>query len=274
MTIAEAGASDKPDTVKQIPKALRLSRTLILCPPGLIENWKDEFRTWQPRDTVNVGKIYEIASIEMPTAKRRLEMRLDTISNWCDTGGVLILGYQMFRNITNNTAVRGKDPPMTEEQHQQVTEQLLSGPNIIVADEAHTLKNTKSGIGVAAKRFKSTSRIALTGSPLANNLQDYYAMIDWVAPEYLGEALEFKAYYQEPIENGTYMDSTPTEIRKSLKKLAALKREIDPKVCCQLLQDCQVGCDNDAMVRLLTCCRSAERISPYSEEISNPSSNL
>lgn len=244
MTIAEAGNSDEPDIVKQIPKALRSSRTLILCPPGLIENWKEEFRTWRPRDTVNVGKIYEIASIEMPTAKRRLEQRLDSISSWYDSGGVLILGYQMFRNITNNTAVKGKDPPMTDEQHEQVKHQLLVGPNIVVADEVHILKNTNSGIGVAAKRFRSTSRIALTGSPLANNLQDYYAMIDWVAPKYLGDSLEFKAYYQEPIEEGTYMDSTPAEIRKSLKKLAALKREIDPKVRCRLSQDYQIGCND------------------------------
>ena len=79
--------------------------------------------------------------------------------------------------------------------------------------------------------FKTMSRVALTGSPLANNLQDYYAMIDWVAPGYLGDVEEFKATYQRPIEEGTYADASAVEQRRSIKKLRVLKSEIDPKVC-------------------------------------------
>jgi len=87
VSIAEAAASADPRVAAQIPKGMRVSRTLLLCPPGLIQNWMDEWRTWQPRDTVNVGAIYEVSSKPLP-------QRIQDIQNWYDSGGVLILGYE------------------------------------------------------------------------------------------------------------------------------------------------------------------------------------
>lgn len=224
--------SSEPEIQNQIPTTMRTSRSLILCPAGLIENWRDEFDIWQPRDTVNIGLVHAISA----TTKKR--ERLDVIQMWYDKGGVLILGYEMFRALVKNNAnPKNGQPALTEEQHEMVRKQLLEGPKIVVGDEAHKLKNMKSRTSSAAKKFKTTSRIALTGSPLANNLEDYFAMIDWVAPGYLGDLTEFKAYYQEPIEEGTYRDSTKYQQRKSLKKLQALKSDIDPKVSNFLTSD-------------------------------------
>lgn len=107
---------------------------------------------------------------------------------------------------------------------------LLKGPSIVVLDEAHKIKNRTSSIGALVQRFKTNSRIALTGTPLANNLSEYYAMIDWIAPGYLDTPEEFRAFYQQPIEEGTYADSTAYEQRRSLKKLRALMTDIEPKV--------------------------------------------
>ena len=55
-------------------------------------------------------------------------------------------------------------------------------PDIVIADEAHgEIKNEKSMIGKLLAGVKTTSRIALTVSPLSNHLQEYYwAMIDWI----------------------------------------------------------------------------------------------
>lgn len=225
VTIAEASASSQPDIVNQIPKPLRHSRTLILCPASLISNWLDEFRIWKPQDTDNVGSIFEL-SASIPRPKRLGELKI-----WYDLGGILIMGYDFFRSLLTNAASKTTEKtPYTHEEHELLKKYLLRGPNIVVADEAHRLKNKTSGTAIWASQFHTTSRIALTGSPLANNLQDYYAMIDWVAPGYLGDAEEFRHYYQQPIEAGTYADSTKSDQRKSLKKLQVLKADIDPKV--------------------------------------------
>ena len=48
-------------------------------------------------------------------------------------------------------------------------------------------------------------RIALTGTPLQNNLLEYYTMISWVQPGFMGGQGEFKSEFVEPIERGAHM---------------------------------------------------------------------
>lgn len=49
-------------------------------------------------------------------------------------------------------------------------------PDILVCDEAHMIKNTRADITQALKQVKTQRRIALTGSPLQNNLMEYYCV--------------------------------------------------------------------------------------------------
>lgn len=140
------------------------------------------------------------------------------------------MGYDLFRNYVQNNKRKDRQPLLSEERHEEIKKYLLDGPNIVVADEAHKMKNADSGITKAAVQFRSTSRIALTGSPLANNVEEYHTMIDWVAPNYLGPAAEFRAKYVEPIQQGLWHDSHAAERRKSLKMLGVLKVDLAPKV--------------------------------------------
>jgi len=55
-------------------------------------------------------------------------------------------------------------------------------------------------------------------------------MIEWIAPNYLGPAAEFRCKYVDPIEAGLYIDSTANERRKSLKMLRVLNEDLSPKV--------------------------------------------
>jgi hypothetical protein len=156
--------------------------------------------------------------------------RLQIIDAWYVGGGVLILGYEMFRNFIHNQNTEKRGKALDQSQHEQILEQLTRGPNIIVADEAHKMKNTSAAITTAASIFRSNSRIALTGSPLANNVLEYHTMIEWIAPNYLGPIVEFKAKYAEPIQDGTYFDSSPQERRTMYKMLGVLKEDLSPKV--------------------------------------------
>lgn len=222
VTLAIAGGSVDKSVREHIPERLRTSRSLVLCPSSLIDNWYEECLMWIPQDEETqdlVGEVRKISSSLTPS------QRIDTIFEWYQEGGILLLSYDIFREFIDNKAKR-----LHDSIHNCVSKQLLEGPNIIVADEAHKFKNRRSGLSIACAKFKSTSRIALTGSPLSNHLEDYYAMIDWIAPGYLGEFVQFKAKYMEPIEEGLYADSSTSQKRTSLKKLAVLKRDLDPKV--------------------------------------------
>ncbi|CAZ82927.1 unnamed protein product [Tuber melanosporum] len=228
-TLATAAASKQEATFGQIPEALRESKTLILSPPGLVENWWDEFQKWLPQspherdqlDLSAIGQIYRADAIVSLTT------RLSTITKWAKEGGVLLMGYTSFRmeiskamNLNNHANY----------QHKQISDYLLNSPNIIIADEAHSLKNPKAQISQATRLFRSKSRVAMTGSPLSNNLMEYWTMIDWIDPGFLGPSKEFEAKFLHPIEDGLYADSTLSQRRNCLKMLTVLKKDIGPKV--------------------------------------------
>ena len=139
LLVAVAEAALSPDTTVrgQIPPNLRDSKTLVLCPPTLIDNWMDELLIWAPTDSL--GPLRKVDS-----TMKNPDERWATIGNWYNDGGVLIIGYEMFRHIIENKKKTNYEAtPIDEDQHGQIKMQLLEGPNIIIADEAHKCRFSK-----------------------------------------------------------------------------------------------------------------------------------
>ena len=230
VALSEAARSPNRNIYEQVPPTLRESRTLVLCPPVLVENWWDEFILWVPQPrSENIGEVRKVSSSLVMTE------RLDQIYTWSKEGGVLLIGYDAFKGLVNNrprlaAKAQAKKPPLDESEHSRVKEALIGSANLVIADEAHFFKTTSTAINLAINQIRTKSRIALTGSPLNNNLEEYYNLIDWIAPNYLGTRTEFKATYEEPIREGLYRDSTRSQKRTSMKKLRALELEMGPKV--------------------------------------------
>ncbi|KAJ6007716.1 SNF2 family helicase/ATPase [Penicillium herquei] len=226
LTIAEASLSLDPNIRDQVPKKLQGSCTIVLAPAGLIQNWLEEFDFWLPR-TDPLGRIFDLSA----SSVRQLGERLDMIEEWGRDGGVLIMGYEIFLRFINNTIVtHGGGAPLTPEEHKRIQDILLQKPQIVVADEAHRLKSSQTGVTKAVARFETKSRISMTGSPLANNLIEYFQMIDWISPGYLEDYPSFKTRFIEPIQAGLYIDSNRAERRAGLKALKLLNGIIEPKV--------------------------------------------
>jgi len=205
---------------EDLKKARGKFRALVLCPPSLMANWKQEIATWCPE------KLFQVFSLSSEVAAK--ELRLYELKSWRRQGGIMLCGYTMFTRLINRQG--GKTQAFNDAEHQTVLNILLKKPHIVVADEVHSIKSDSSKVSQAAHQIEIQRRIGLTGSPMSNNTTEIFALIDWVAPGFLGNKVEFKAHYQEPIEAGTYFDSSPYEVRRSLKKLAALKDIIAPKL--------------------------------------------
>ncbi|KAJ6110071.1 hypothetical protein N7486_002306 [Penicillium sp. IBT 16267x] len=220
VTIAEAAASENPKIKAQVPARFHRSQTLILCPSFLVPNWIKEFHCWVP-SSHHLGNIFQIMASPTPDPTERTAI----IQAWVEEGGVIVMSYEMFRKFINNDQNR-----LSGEQHKMVLDALLDKPSIVVADEAHKLKGEKTSISQVTSRFKTKSRIAMTGSPLANNLFEYYQMIEWVAPGYLESVQSFREKYMEPIQEGLYIDSNQHQRRASLVALKVLNGILEPKI--------------------------------------------
>ena len=141
----------------------------------------------------------------------------------------MIMGYDMFRNLTNQTTKKFK-----KKQKETFQETLVDpGPDLVVCDEGHVLKNTKSALNIAMNKIKTRRRIILTGTPLQNNLSEYFAMVDFVKPKLLGTYQEFRNRFVNPISNGQNSDSTDRDVRVMKKRSFILNDLI--KGCLQRL---------------------------------------
>ena len=56
--------------------------------------------------------------------------------------------------------------------------------SVIIADEAHRLKNRKAQRTEAIKRFRAYRRIALTGTPYDRNPADIWSILNWIDPDF------------------------------------------------------------------------------------------
>jgi superfamily II DNA or RNA helicase len=72
--------------------------------------------------------------------------------------------------------------------------------SLVILDEAQTLKNPASQMAKTLREIPAKGRLALTGTPLENSLQDLWTLIDWINPGLLGDRKAFQTLFRTPIE--------------------------------------------------------------------------
>src|SRR2546430_1243279 len=108
--------------------------------------------------------------------------------------------------------------------------------DIVIADEGHRLKTAQNKSAQAIKSLDTTRRIILSGTPIQNDLSEFFVMVDFVNPGLLGTYATFKKEFEVPIvksrqpaapkrdiERGT----TRSEELASLTKMFILRRTAD-----------------------------------------------
>ena len=132
------------DKIKEIG---RIRKTIILAPKVVLSNWKSEFK-----------KFSGICPEDIYILKGSLKDRIEFVESLGNFSAILITNYDAFQNVAFTNAL----------SHW--------GPEIIVCDEAHTLKNHRS------KRAQNVSRLTektyhnylLSGTPILNNSLDLF----------------------------------------------------------------------------------------------------
>ncbi|XP_031645338.1 transcriptional regulator ATRX-like isoform X3 [Oncorhynchus kisutch] len=139
---------------------LDFSTALIVCPLNTVLNWLNEFEKWQYgfKDKESL-EVTELATVKRP------QERASALQQWQEDGGIMIIGYEMYRNLTQGRNIKSKK---LKETFQKTL--VDPGPDFVICDEGHILKNEASDISKAMNSIKTRRRVVLTGTPLQNNL--------------------------------------------------------------------------------------------------------
>ncbi|CAI5793907.1 transcriptional regulator ATRX [Podarcis lilfordi] len=181
---------------------------LVVCPLNTALNWLNEFEKWQEglEDDEKL-EVCELATVKRPQERSYLLQR------WQDEGGVMIIGYEMYRNLAQGRNVKSR-------KLKEIFNKALvdPGPDFVICDEGHILKNEASAVSKAMNSIRSRRRIILTGTPLQNNLIEYHCMVNFIKENLLGSIKEFRNRFINPIQNGQCADSTLADVRVMKKR--------------------------------------------------------
>lgn len=139
-------------------------RFFIIVPTSLVFNWKDEFLKFAPE--LNIGVVYG-------------DKREDIINNYKSYDG-LITTYGILKNDLEKFEDKEFD--------------------ICIIDEAQNIKNYKSQNAQSVKKVKSKFKLALTGTPIENNIKELWSIFDFVMPGFLYTIDEFESKFNKDNE--------------------------------------------------------------------------
>ncbi|CAL8401670.1 unnamed protein product, partial [Boreogadus saida] len=183
-------------------RCLRFRTALVVCPLNTILNWVAEFSKWQEGMGSDRVTVTELATVKNAAGRQQ------ALQRWQRDGGVMIMGYEMYRNFSLGHRI--KDPSAKKVFHSTLVQ---PGPDFVICDEGHILKNEASNISKAMSSIGTRRRVVLTGTPLQNNLVEYHCMVSFIKENLLGSLKEFRNRFINPIQNGQCADSTPRDVR-------------------------------------------------------------
>ncbi|MFI1374024.1 DEAD/DEAH box helicase [Streptomyces longwoodensis] len=104
---------------------------------------------------------------------------------------------------------------------------------LVVADEAQHVKNPYSATARALRTLPARARVALTGTPVENNLSDLWAILDWTTPGLLGRLGTFRRRYARAVEGGA--DPAAAErLARLVGPFLLRRRKSDPGIAPEL----------------------------------------
>jgi len=188
---------------------------LIVCPTSVVNNWRKEASRFTPGLPVMVHHGASRSRGEAFKAKVK-------------DNAIVISTYSLLNR-----------------DHEHLEKISWRG---IVVDEAQNIKNAETKQARVARALTAEYRLALTGTPVENNVGDLWSMMEFLNPGFLGSQAEFKRKYFVPIHTGTDPDAaerlrtaTGPFILRRLKTdktiISDLPEKMEMKVFCTLTKE-------------------------------------
>ncbi|WP_338912881.1 DEAD/DEAH box helicase [Clostridium perfringens] len=192
------------------------SKSIVVVPTSVIYNWMDEFEKFAP--SIRVGLVHGSKSKRdkvLRDFKRGLGIKIEEEN-------LKEKSYEKYDVLLTTYGTLKNDEKAYEN---------LSFDYCII-DEAQNIKNPAAQATLSVKNIKSRCNIALTGTPIENNLMELWSIFDFVMPGYLFTKERFRERFILDESNLSELKSliTPFILRR-LKDdvLSELPEKLDKK---------------------------------------------
>lgn len=108
--------------------------------------------------------------------------------------------------------------------------------DLMICDEGHRLKNNSTNTSTALNQVECKRRVLLTGTPIQNELAEFFALIDFVNPGILGTYSMFKREFEDKIVESQQPNCHPQIISLAKQKAIELN-EVTEKFILRRTQD-------------------------------------
>ncbi|XP_038067942.1 DNA repair and recombination protein RAD54-like [Patiria miniata] len=184
--------------LKQSPDAKpELDKVVIVAPSSLVKNWHNEISKW-------LGSKLNALAIDSGS-KKEIDANLESFLTQKGRrilNPILIISYETFR-LHAETLHRGS-------------------VGLVICDEGHRLKNSENQTYQALNAMNAKRRVLLSGTPIQNDLLEYFSLVHFVNRGILGTASEFKRKFELPILRGRDASCTDKDKQKGQEKLLEL----------------------------------------------------
>ncbi|KAF8343917.1 DNA repair protein, SNF2 family [Cantharellus anzutake] len=187
--------------LKQSPRPGKptIEKCIIACPASLVRNWANEFAKWLGDGTLGCLAIDGRGTRDQMTAN---------VARWISASG---------RNITQPVMI------VSYETLRSLAPQLKNCPvGLLLADEGHRLKNSDNQTFQALNDLNVQRRVVITGTPIQNDLSEYFSLLDFANPNFLGSRNEFRRRFENAIIKGRDADSSAADKTASIERMREL----------------------------------------------------
>ncbi|XP_020843301.1 DNA repair and recombination protein RAD54-like [Phascolarctos cinereus] len=174
-----------------------IDKAVVVSPSSLVRNWSNEVHKWLG------GRIQPLAIDG--GSKEEIDQKLASFMNQRGSrvpSPILIISYETFR------------------LHAEALQRGSVG--LVICDEGHRLKNSENQTYQALNSLNTSRRVLISGTPIQNDLLEYFSLVHFVNSGILGTAQEFKKHFELPILKGRDADASEDARQKGEERLREL----------------------------------------------------
>ncbi|KAL6896677.1 hypothetical protein ACP4OV_007249 [Aristida adscensionis] len=174
------------------------SRPLVLTPKAAIHTWRREFDKWgislplhvlhhsdrrgKPMGTLSTKMQEFLKNFHQPSCKiMRIMDCLDKLCKWHEEPSILLMTYASFLALTKEDS---------KLQHRAfMAKVLMNNPGLLILDEGHNPRSTKSKLRKLLMKVKTEYRILLSGTVFQNNFEEYFNTLSLARPRLVNDVI-------------------------------------------------------------------------------------